>query len=181
MQVFLLKGHKHCNNSTKLQVSLKLCLITIFKERLCWLVKNTDYWHYFLTEQHIHTWTLLPTAATSNTSAWEYLFVFFLHSLLQNVIDFVSFAIPLLHCRQYCLISLPDYSSREWKENGERTMTMLRSLRNAAEENNFAVIFLWCRSINNLRDCLQVHESFCLYWSSIINALISFLVLARHI
>lgn len=68
----------------------------------------------------------------------------FLHSLLQNVIDFVSFAIPWLHCRRYCLIRLPDYSSSEWKENGARAMTMQRSQRNAAELNFFRNISHRC-------------------------------------
>lgn len=110
--------------------------ITIFKECLCWLIKSTDCCHYSPTEQQTHTPALLPAAASSNTSAWEYLFfvvVFFpLHSPLQNVIDFVSFAVPWLHCRQYCLIRLPDYSSREWKENG-------------MENNDNAEIFSKCR------------------------------------
>lgn len=87
-------------------------------------------------------------------------FLFF-HSLLQNIIDFVSFAIPQLHCRQYCLIRLPDYSSSEWKENGERTMTVLRSLRSAAEGNRFRNISR-CWGINNLSDCTEVCEGLCL-------------------
>lgn len=59
--------------------------------------------------------TLLP----GNIVFFLFCFVFcFSSAWLQHVIDFVSFAIPRHHCRQYCLIRLPDYSSREWKENG---------------------------------------------------------------
>lgn len=133
-----------------------------------------------LTEQQTHTWTLLQTAVTSNTSAQEYC-LFFFHSLLQNIIDFVSFAIPRLHCRQYCLIRLPDYASSEWRGNGERTMTRLGLLRNAAEENYFRNISRRCDILVMLRHqqperllrSVRVFVCLSLYWSSIITDLIS--------
>lgn len=81
-QVLFLKGKRNSNNGTKLILSLKLFLITILKECLCWLVKSTDCCHYFLTEQQTHTWTLLPTAVTSNTSAREYCFFLILFCFL---------------------------------------------------------------------------------------------------
>lgn len=100
---------------------------------------------------------------TSNTSAQEYYYFFpFFHRLLQNIIDFVSFAVPQLHCRQYGLIRLPDYSSSEWKENGERTLTVLRWLRSAAEREPFQ------KSITPLRHQQpeRLHRGVCL-WRSI--------------
>lgn len=82
------------------------------------------------------------------------------YSWLQNVIDFVSFAISRPHCRQYCLIRLHDYSSGEWNKNGWEQWQCCRPFRNVAEYNCFffaeiqsiAMIFFWWRGINKLRD-----------------------------
>ena len=188
-QVLFLKGKRNSNNGTKLILSLKLFLISILKECLCWLVKSTDCCHYFLTEQQTHTWTLLPTAVTSNTSAREYCYFFiyfflcFSTAWLQHVIDFVSFAIPRHHCRQYCLIRLPDYSSREWKENGRggeqwqcRDLREMQQNGTISKIHHVAVIFFGCRGINSLRDCLQsarVFVCFCLCGSDLVSSLIS--------
>lgn len=59
------------------------------------------------------------------------------YSWLQNVIDFVSFAISRPHYRQYCLIRLHDYSSGEWNKNGWEQWQCCRPFRNVAEYNWF--------------------------------------------
>lgn len=51
---------------TQQETEIRLFLIGILKEFLCWLVKPTDCCHYFQTEQEAHTWTPLLTAAMSN-------------------------------------------------------------------------------------------------------------------
>lgn len=69
------------------------------------------------------------------TLAGEYLFFSLFYSWLQNVIDFVSFAISRPHYRQYCLIRLHDYSSGEWNKNGWEQWQCCRPFRNVAEYN----------------------------------------------
>lgn len=94
------------------------------------------------------------------TLAGEYLFFSLFYSWLQNVIDFVSFAISRPHYRQYCLIRLHDYSSGEWNKNGWEQWQCCRPFRNVAEYNwgfffaeiqSIAMIFFWWRGINKLR------------------------------
>lgn len=98
-----------------------------------WLLPLLFWLNNKLTHEHFcqQLWpaTLLPK---------NICFVFY--SLLQNV-GFVSFAILRLHCRQYCLVRLPDYSSSEWKDMGRKQWQY------------------WGN--NNLGDCLEVHE--CLF------------------
>ena len=112
-----------------------------------------------------------------------FFFLCFSTAWLQHVIDFVSFAIPRHHCRQYCLIRLPDYSSREWKENGRggeqwqcRDLREMQQNGTISKIHHVAVIFFGCRGINSLRDCLQsarVFVCFCLCGSDLVSSLIS--------
>lgn len=154
--------------------------ITIFKEHLCWLVKSTDYCHYILTELQTHTWTLLPIAVTSNTFMQAYLFfLFFFYSSLQNIIDFVSFAIPRPNCRRYCLIGLPDYSSSEWKQN-RREQWQLWDLWDMQQIEMYQK-YSECVLVQRRQQTECAFKQMCVfYWGSIITGLISYLVLAHY-
>lgn len=88
------------------------------------------------------------------TLAGEYLFFSLFYSWLQNVIDFVSFAISRPHYRQYCLIRLHDYSSGEWNKNGWEQWQCCRPFRNVAEYN----WVLFCRNTEYRHDILLVER-----------------------